>query len=445
MKYVHITSLGCPKNLVDTEFAAGGMVSAGVGFADDPEFADVRFINTCAFIPPAREEASEFIQEAVEWKKRKRGRKIIVGGCLTQWDVKRVYRKKYPAVDLWLPVDEARNLHSHVNSLFKKSEKSLCSGPVETPTWLQEDNTPRMQLTLAHFAYLKIADGCDNHCSYCAIPAIRGALRNRPLDSIVKEARNLVGNGVKELIVTAQDTTAYRDPDSGANLADLLKALDEIDGDYGIRLLYAHPASTEDDLIDLFATSKHLLRYIDMPVQHISDSILKSMNRGVTAAQIRAKIAKLRKTAPGMIIRTTLLLGFPGETEEDYRELRDFVEETRFDRLGVFAYFREETAPAANLTEDVPAELAESRCDEIMNLQSGISLKRNELLVGKTLDVIIDDVNDGEAIARSYMDAPDIDNIVIIEECGDLAPGDTVTVKITSAEEYELYAISMLD
>jgi ribosomal protein S12 methylthiotransferase len=416
------------------------MVSAGVGFADDPEFADVQFINTCAFIPPARDEAEEVIQDAVEWKKCKRSRKIIVGGCLTQWDTKGVFKKRYPEIDLWLPVDEARNLHSHVKSLFKKSGKALSAGAVETPTWLQEESTPRMQLTSPHFAYLKIADGCDNHCSYCAIPAIRGVLRNRSLPSIVKEAGNLVRNGVKELIVTAQDTTAYYDPDTGANLAELLKALDLIEGDFGVRLLYAHPASIDDELIELFGALKHLLRYIDMPIQHISDSILKSMNRNVTSAEIRAKIAKLRKVAPGMIIRTTLLLGFPGETEDDFRKIRDFVKEMRFDRLGVFTYFCEETAPAANLTNDVPVELAESRCDEIMQLQAGISLELNEKLVGENLEVVVDDIDDDGAIARSYMDAPDIDNIVIVENCVDCEIGDTLKVRITSAEEYQLYA-----
>ncbi|NOY75028.1 MAG: 30S ribosomal protein S12 methylthiotransferase RimO [Kiritimatiellaeota bacterium] len=439
MKYVHITSLGCPKNLVDTEFAAGGLLSNGVGFAADPEDADVMFINTCAFIPPARDEAEEHIRDAVEWKKRRRGRKIIVGGCLTQWDARGDFRRGYPNIDLWLPVDESRNLHRYVKSLF--ASKQACSSiPVAKPKWLQEDDTPRLQLTSAHFAYLKIADGCDNHCAYCSIPSIRGALRNRPLDSIVAEARNLVDNGVSELIVSAQDTTAYSDPGSSADLAALLKALDAVDGDFGIRLLYAHPAGVDDELAVCFASLNHLLPYLDMPIQHISDSVLKRMNRGITAEETAAKIALLRKANPEIAIRTTVLVGFPGETDEDFRELLDFVLETRFARLGAFTYFREETAPAAGFADDVSAEIAETRRCRIMEAQAGISLELNESLMGKSVDVVVDEIVGERAIARTYMDAPDIDNIVMVEDGGGLDPGDRVSVEVVSAEEYQLGA-----
>ena len=442
MRYAHITSLGCPKNLVDTEFAAGGMLTNGIGFADDPEQADVHFINTCAFIPPARNEAEKFIREAVEWKKRRKGRKIIVGGCLTQWDKDEVCRKRHPEVDLWIPVDEARHLHHHINSLFDDTCACGDAQPkVTTPKWLQCDDTPRLQLTPAHFAYLKIADGCDNHCAYCAIPAIRGRLRNRPLPSIVKEAGNLVANGVEELIVSAQDTTAYRDPDSGASLAELLKAIDAINGDFAVRLLYAHPAGVDDALIDCFATLHHLMRYIDMPIQHASDAILKKMNRGVTAGEISAKISELRSAAPEIAIRTTVMLGFPGETKEDFRELRDFIADIGFARLGAFTYFCEETAPSANFTNSVPAEIAEAREEEIMRLQARISLELNESLVGKELDVIIDQIDGDEAAGRTYMDAPDIDNIVLVKNIGGkLAPGDSITMRVTAAEKYQLYA-----
>ena len=437
MRYVHMTSLGCPKNLVDTELVAGGMLSAGVGFASDPELADVRFINTCAFIKPARDEAEDVITEAVEWKKGKRGRKIIVGGCLTQWDKSGVFRKRFPKVDIWLSADENPNLHRHVKSLFG-GKRGCADLPPPTPKWLQGDDTPRLQLTPPHYAYLKIADGCDNHCSYCSIPSIRGALRNRPLDSVVKEAAQLVANGVGELIIAAQDTTAYVCPETAANLAELLKALDSLDGEFGIRLLYAHPAGIDDDLIELFRSPDHLLPYIDIPIQHIADPILKAMNRKVSSERIRANIAALRDANSAMTIRTTLILGFPGETEKDFRELRGFVEETRFDRLGVFVYCEEPDTPAANLAEAVSAEIAEARRDEIMTLQSKISLENNEMLIGKRVRAVVDYVDEDIAVARSYMDAPDIDQIVLFENTPGAQPGGAVEVRITEAEEYQL-------
>ena len=441
MRYVHITSLGCPKNLVDTEFAAGGMITSGVGFAADTDDADVLFINTCAFIQPARDEAEEVIAEAVEWKKGKRGRKIIVGGCLTQWDVDGVFRKRFPEVDLWLSADENPNLHRHVKSLFG-GKRGGADIPPPSPKWLQSDDTPRLQLTPPHYAYLKVADGCDNHCAYCSIPSIRGVLRNRPLDSIVKEAAQLVENGVGELIIAAQDTTAYQCPETDANLAELLKALNSLNGEFGIRLLYAHPAGIDDDLIKLFRSPNHLFPYIDMPIQHIADSILKAMNRKVSSERIRANIAALRAANPAMIIRTTLILGFPGETDEDFRELRGFVEDIRFDRLGAFVYCEEPGTPAASFAEPVSAETAESRRDEIMSLQSKISLENNKKLIGKTLSVVVDYVDEDIAVARSYMDAPEIDQVVLFENAAGARPGDSAEVRITEAEEYQLSGVS---
>lgn len=437
-KYVYIASLGCAKNLVDTELAAGSMAVHGIGFADSLEDADVYFINTCAFISPARDEAESFIKEATEWKDADKGRKIIVGGCLTQWDEKQEFRKKYPSIDLWIPVDEAKNLDKHINSLYKK--QSSYDAVVSMPSFLYNENTPRLQLTPAHFAYLKIADGCDNNCSYCAIPGIRGHLRNRSVVSVVKEAENLIRNGVKELILAAQDTALFKDPETSEDLADLIRKLDKLSGDFTIRLLYVHPTHLSDQVIQMFKKAGHLLPYIDMPLQHISDPILKSMNRKIDSCEIRRKIQKLRKTCPKIAIRTTFLVGYPGETEEEFEKLCDFVKEIEFTRLGVFPYCEEERTPAAKLPNHVPTEIAQERCDKIMQIQSEISLRNNQKLVGQTLDVIVDDLYEEYAIGRTYMDTPEIDNIVEINLPKVTTPeeGEWVKVKITDASEFQL-------
>ena len=436
-----MVSLGCAKNLVDTELAAGSMAVNGIGFADEMDDADVYFINTCAFISPARNEAEQFIKEAVKWKRLGDDRKIIVGGCLTQWDEKKEFRKKYSSIDLWIPVDEAKNLDQHIVSLYGKETKAAPS--VSTPKFLYDETTPRLQLTSAHFAYLKIADGCDNNCSYCAIPGIRGNMRNRNVVSVVKEAGNLIRNGVKELVLTAQDTTAFKDPDTGEGLSELIKKLDEIKGDFSLRLLYAHPAHLTDQHIELFRTSKHLLPYIDIPLQHISDSILKSMNRKIDSCEIRRKISKLREECPEIAIRTTFLLGYPGETEEDFEKVCSFVKEIEFTRLGVFPYCLEERTPAADLPDHVPTEIAQERCDKIMQIQSEISLEKNRALIGKEMDVIVDYLLDDIAVGRTYMDAYEIDNVVEIELSEDNIPseGEWVKVKITDATEFDLHGI----
>jgi len=439
-KYVYIVSLGCAKNLVDTELAAGSMAVNGIGFADDPETADLYFINTCAFISPARDEAEQFIKEAVKWKSAVAGRKIIIGGCLTQWDENCEFRKKYPSIDLWIPVDDAKNLADHIISLYSEKSDEIAEVHISTPKYLYNENTPRLQLTPAHFAYLKIADGCNNNCSYCAIPGIRGQLRNRPVKSIIKEAENLIKNGVNEIILAAQDTTVYSDPETSEDLATLIEKLDKIPGEFMIRLLYAHPAHLKENMIQLFKTSQHLTPYIDLPLQHISDHILKSMNRNINACELRKKICELRKACPNIAIRTTFLVGYPGETEEDFTELCDFIKEMRFTRLGVFPYCTEDRTKAAHLPNHVPTEIAQERCDKIMLIQSEISLKHNQALIGKTFDVLIDDIYDDCALGRTYMDAPEIDNIVEITDGAQLSPGETVNVIITNASEFQLTA-----
>ena len=440
-KLVYIVSLGCAKNLVDTELAAGALAVNRIGFAGSPEDADIYFINTCAFISPARDEASEFIEEAVQWKKADPGkRQIIVGGCLPQWDKKGEFIQKYPEVDLWIPVDEVHALDKHILSLAESATPPSASGETANTasSYLYDEKTPRLQLTPPHFAYLKIAEGCKNLCSYCTIPGIRGSLRCRSVKSVVKEAENLIKNGTGELILAAQDTAAFRDPDTGEELPELIKALDALPGKFKIRVLYLHPAHLSDAIIHLFGTTDHLLPYIDLPIQHISDTILKSMKRNITACEIRSKIEKLRKQCPEIAIRTTLLLGYPGETEKDFEELCSFIKEMKFARLGVFPYCMEPDTPAAEKPDHVPTETAQKRCEIIMKIQEKISSAYNRNLIGNSIDVVIDNVHDDAATGRTYMDAPDIDNTVEIINPGPLRPGENVRIEITDADAFTL-------
>ena len=445
---VHITSLGCPKNLVDTEAAAGSLAVDGIHFANDPGNADIAFISTCAFIEPAREETEAEIRNAVEWKKGGEGRKIIVAGCLVQWDVDRAFRAEFPEVDLWLPVDEIPRLAEHVRSLFDTVSAGNASFPdaPPPPTSIVSHETPRLQLTPAHFAYLKISDGCANNCAYCAIPSIRGVPRHRSIASIATETANLVENGVAEIIVAAQDTTAYRCPETGGRLPELLRELDSIDAPLRLRLLYAHPAGVSDELAALFADSKRLIPYIDLPLQHASDRILAAMNRRIDNRGIRAVIGKLRSANPDIAIRTTLITGFPGETEKDFQTLLDFVGEMEFDRMGAFAYVKEPGTPAADMPDQVPAEIAEKRRAEVMEAQAAISLAGNERLVGEKIETVIDGFIDADtAIGRTERDAPDIDNVVIVHSAGKLEPGTRADLEITSAAEYHLEARPVAD
>lgn len=442
-KGVYIVSLGCPKNLVDTEVITASLMLHGFDLEHYPENADIFLINTCAFIPPARTESEEVIQEAIDWKNHApKKRRIIVCGCLIQWDKDAVYQDKYPEVDLWAGIDT-------VETLGELAAKSLSMPTtadriyLECPAFLYDEKTPRLQLTMPHVAYLKVAEGCANKCAYCSIPRIRGELRSRSIDSIVTEAVNLRNAGVKELIVIAQDTTAFGADrkEAGENLAMLLRRLDNLDdGEYWVRMLYTHPASFSDEVIEAMTESKHVLPYIDIPLQHISDKILKAMRRRCGKADIEQLLIKLREKIPGIAIRTTFITGFPGETEADFNELADFVREQRFERLGVFSYFEEPGTPAAEFSDKVPSDVANARRDKIMEIQAKISLKHNQGLVGKDFDVIIDSVTGDDAIARSYMDAPDIDNIVEVRHDGSLEPGNMAKVKIVAADAYSVIA-----
>ena len=440
---VYPVSLGCPKNFVDTEVMAGTMLRDAIYITGDPAAADVYFINTCAFIPDARNEATDNIKEAVAWKKSGGGSGVIVvAGCLNQWDIEGKYRKEFPDVDLWLGIDETPNVAEHIKKLVENKLKEKFIGSKRS-TYLYDDKTPRLQLTLPHYAYIKIAEGCDHNCSYCSIPRIRGKLRSRDAASIISEAESFVSNGVKELIIIAQDTTFYGDDidDPNVNLTNLVKSIAEIDGDFWIRIMYTHPASFPDELIRLYRECPKLLPYLDMPLQHITDNILDSMGRKISSEATVDLLKKIRREVPGVCVRTTFIIGYPGETEEDFEQLYEFCREYRFDRMGAFTYQSEPYTRAASLPDKVDAETAEKRRDRLMALQKEISLEKNRSLVGRTFDVLIDSVTEnGVGIGRSYMDAPEIDSLIYVTGVDDLEPGDLVSAEVVNFSEYDLQA-----
>ena len=430
-----IAALGCPKNLVESELISGAFLAAGDSICFDPEDADVYLINTCAFLPEARGEAAAELTDAVEWKKALPGRKIAVAGCLMNHPQFPEFKEHFKEVDLWCQVNDTARLRE---LLF---DNAVPSPAGEKCTYLCNENMPRIQLTLPHVAYLKICDGCNNLCSYCAIPHLRGDLRSRKLESVLAEAATLVGNGVKELIIIAQDITAYgHDLDSGETLAKLLTELEKLPGNFVIRLLYTHPAHYTDELISVLAKSSKVLPYLDMPLQHISDRILSDMNRHTGSAQIRELIQKLRSSINDLTLRTTFITGLPGETEAEFEELCRFVKDSGFERMGVFAFAPEPGTPAAEMPDQIPLEVAEERAAKLMDIQKNIMLRAQRKKIGSTMKVLIDQIDEGTAYARGAADAPDIDNLIMLPAQRSMKPGSFINVKIIKTAGSDLVA-----
>ncbi len=435
---IFIVSLGCAKNWLDTEIMAGSAVSSGMMITPYEDEADIFLINTCSFIFDARTEAEQNIHEALLWKKQKKGRKVVVAGCLPQRNIDEV-QKQYPDVDLFMGLNEV--------SAFSERVKKMYGGQADAPqigecTYIYDDETPRLQLTPSTYAYLKIAEGCNHACAFCAIPSIRGSQRSRPVESIVREAENLINNGVYELILIAQDTTSYgTDLKDGTSLPALITALDRIDADFWIRILYTHPLHFSDEVIAMFAESKHLVPYVDIPLQHVSTPMLKAMKRGFNEEQTRGLVEKIKGGIPGLTLRSTFIVGFPGETDADFQALKKFILETGFDRLGVFTYSPEEGTPAAEITEGlVPETTAVARRDELMRLQAEIALAKNEAKVGRILDVVIEGESEDGIIGRTCGDAPDVDNLVHVSIPADIEElPPMIRVRITEAETYDLF------
>jgi len=420
-KKVNIISLGCAKNLVDSEILLGGLNKSDLVITKQPEDAESIIINTCGFLDIAREESIDTILQAAELKKTGNLKELVVMGCLSERFPDEI-AKEIPEVDRIFGSNDHRQIVSFITGKDYSKDDPLFFRSLMTPN---------------HYSYIKIAEGCDNGCSFCSIPIMRGMQKSRTISAIMEEAERLANNGTKELLVIAQDSTSYGwDLPKKVYLSDLLNSLNTINNIEWIRLHYAHPAHLSQRIIDSLASSEKVCKYIDMPVQHASDSVLKSMKRGLNQKGIRDRINRLRKAVPDIAIRTTLIVGYPGETEEDFKTLYEFVEDVKFDRLGVFTYSEEEGTGAALLDDDVPEEIKHKRKNDIIELQHDISLNRNESFIGKTIKVLVDESEKNIGVGRTEFDSPEIDNIVNIK--GNVSKGSFVNIKIDSVNEYEL-------
>ena len=434
MKLLFI-SLGCDKNLVDSEMMMGLLHDRGYEFTDNEEEADIIVVNTCGFINDAKEESINTILEMAKYKE-KNLKALIAAGCLVE-RYKNEILQELPEIDAIVGTTAFDKICDVVDDVLADKKHN----ELESINKMCRPDVNRIITTGGYYSYLKIAEGCDKHCTYCSIPMIRGAYRSVPMDELVKEAEYLADNGVKELIIVAQEITVYgKDLYGEKKLPELLHRLCKVPGIQWIRLLYCYPEEITDELIETIRTEKKICHYIDMPIQHASDKILKAMGRRTNNAELRNIISKLRKEIPDICLRTTLITGFPGETEEDHQILLDFIDEMEFDRLGVFTYSPEEDTKAASLDNQVDEEVKLCRKDEIMELQQEISMDKSERLVGKELEVIIEGKASDEDVyvGRSYMDAPSVDGYVFINSEEELMSGDFAKVRIVKAMEYDL-------
>ena len=437
---VHIISLGCPKNLIDSEVIAAALVEGGFEIVSLPEDADTIIINTCAFILPAKEESIDEIFRMAELKREGICRHLIVTGCLPQ-RYGAILEKEMPEVDLFLGTGEISRIVSLVASLREEQQEQRSF--VGKPDFLMNSSHSRLLSTPPYTAYLKIAEGCSNHCSYCVIPIVRGKFRSRQMDDILREAETLAQGGVKEIIIAAQETTLYgRDLGYKSGLSSLLREIALIDGIRWIRLLYTYPANLDDELFRTIHDVEKICNYIDIPVQHIDDGILSSMNRKGDSRLIRNVIASARKIIPGVALRTSLIVGFPGETQERFDRLLAFVRETRFDHVGVFEYSREEGTGADAFPGHVSESEKELRRGIIMEEQALISREINQSLIGSLTEIVIEEKSDlpgYDYIGRSRRQAPDIDGITYVK-AGEKAFGNIVKCRVVSADDYDLFA-----
>lgn len=439
---IGVVSLGCPKNLVDSETMLGLIHEENYEITSDPSEAEIIIVNTCGFIESAKEESINTILQMAEYKKSGSCKYIIVTGCLSQRYAEELFNE-LPEADAIAGVE----VYDEIGSIIKRvmnGERFIMlerSKPDVIYT-SKETFLPRILTTPSYTAYLKIAEGCDNCCSYCAIPKIRGPYRSKPMEQVLKEAKALAANGVKELIVVAQDTTRYGEDLPGGKLllADLLKELNKIESLKWIRVMYCYPNNFTDELIETFASLDKVCKYVDLPLQHASNRLLASMNRYDTREEVETLLAKLRKRIPGIVIRTTFIVGFPGETDADFEELKEFVEQQRFENAGVFAYSQEEGTVAGAMPNQIPDEIKQERYHELMALQAQISEEIHKDTEGQTLEVLVEGIEeDGSGLhyGRSYREAPDIDGLVFIENPGDIEPGCFVKVNILQGFTYE--------
>lgn len=454
-KKVGMISLGCAKNLVDAEIMLGGVVAHGMEVTADAEEADVLIVNTCAFIDSAKEESVEAILDAHQQRglRRRPGQKLIVSGCMAQRFSSELAREM-PEVDAFLGLDQITGVGEVIAQLFQRPSPVHNDGweplnlvtrkPVYIPDW----DTPRFRLTPAHTVFTKIAEGCNHPCSFCVIPQMRGRHRSRSIESVVAEVRTLVAGGVKEINLISQDTTYYGmdlwsakagprqqvDSSQGPTIVRLLRELQKIEGDFWIRLLYTHPAHWSDELIQCIAECDKVARYIDMPLQHIHPRMLELMRRETSSEHIENLMGRIRAGIPGIAIRTTFIVGFPGETEEEFAYLLDFIERMRFERLGVFTYSQEEGSRAAKMADQVPTKTRQARYRRAMKLQQRIAGELSAAQVGRTIKVLVD----APLQARSESDAPEVDCRVLLS--ADAPVGEFVRVRVTGTQVYDLVA-----
>jgi len=437
LKKIFLLSLGCPRNLTDSEVLLASLQKEGFSIVDEAEGADIATVNTCGFIEDAKKESIDAIMALADLKKQGAISRIIVCGCLSQ---------RYP--------NELIEEVGEIDGIFGTSDLAVLPGMIETimdgqkirhvsadPDPLRAEPLDRRLLTPEHYAYLKIQEGCSNRCSYCVIPSLKGAHKSRTVDSVLREAESLKRSyGVKELILIGQDITSFgEDRGSSPELASLVRKLSPVMEDGWVRLLYAHPARFSDELIDVIAGTPNVCKYVDLPIQHINNRILGMMNRAVTRKDIERLIHKVRERIEGVTIRTSIIVGFPGETDEEFGELMQFLKDTRFERLGCFTYSREEGTPAAGFEGHLPEEVKKERFDAVMGQQQEISLENNLSLVGKTLKVLVDEASSargGHFVGRGEMDAPEVDGVVYIS--GDAKPAEFSRVRITGSYEYDL-------
>lgn len=439
---VHFISLGCPKNLVDSEIMAGTLMKDGYEVVGEAEDADTVVINTCGFIEDSKKESIERILDMAQLKGQGKIKKIVVAGCLTQ-RYKDDLVEGLPEADLFVGSGEFQNIAKILKNHSAGEKKRTF---FNLPTYLQEETTPRVNSQPAHRAYLKISEGCMKRCAFCAIPLIRGNLQSRKIDNIISEAKLLAAGGVKELIIISHDFTDYgldlkrKDPTVKETPVELLRALAEVDGIKWIRMLYLYPDGITPEMIELIKTNDKFVKYFDMPLQHVNNDVLKRMNRKMTREEITEVLTNIRREIPDAVIRTQFIVGFPDETEENFEELLTFIAEQKFDRVGCFKYSPEEGTPGGKMTGQVDDETKQRRHDSIMEVQQNISRDKHRAFIGKTIEIVVEGLSDETDLllqGRTSTQAPDIDGVVLIND-GHAKIGQFVKVKVTESMEYDL-------
>ena len=432
MRQIALINHGCAKNLIDSELMLGKLAQNGYKITLDETKADIVIINTCSFINDAEKESVASIFEMIN-----AGKKIIIAGCLPQKHKKEL-QDLIPEALAFIGTSDIDKIVDVVKKVTK--DKKIRYEVNENPQYNYPENVERQQITMGASSYIKIAEGCDFRCGYCIIPSLRGPYKSRKIENIVAEAKALADKGTTEIVLIAQDTTSYgKDLYGKPSLKELLIELNKIENLSWIRIMYTYPSLLSDDLLETINSLDKVVKYIDVPLQHVSKNMLEAMNRPVM--DYKKLIKKMRKLIPNVAIRTTFIVGYPTETEEDYKELYDFIKEMKIDRLGVFEFSKEKNTKSYSMKPQILAKVKKQRKNELMKLQQQVSKEKNEKLIGKNIDCIVESINeDGAVVARSYKDAPEVDGLVFIDTENPVLPGDIITVKITSAKEYDLIA-----